>query len=374
MAENRRNQPRMADLKAEEWLPAGWKVEIRVRKTGKKDRYYVDPASGNLFRSIKDIHRYLLTGKLGGRVTKSKQSSTGSNDVKLDNNKAPLKKGASKKEKSQSHVVAQTRKSSVKGKQKEVSGCEDLKEKAKIRKIARSAQKEESMPFFIDDSDQCGEGATLGLLNLPEIIESMPKEEGSHGTVYVSAPAIGALLGRPLVENGAKQQIEDTSWKWLPRKPMPLLAREEPIGDYQKPKQEAGVPGGIFHESPCLADDYAARAEVIDAFKASQVLLASEDRNPSNAMDDQTGMVNMESTSADNPGWPVALPFRDLCSDPCIDFAIKTLTGAIDPALEDYLQAHLCSSRSQVDIGLKVEGSLVEQPGTEREHAVSESD
>lgn len=25
-------------MKAEDWLPEGWKVEIRIRKSGKKDR------------------------------------------------------------------------------------------------------------------------------------------------------------------------------------------------------------------------------------------------------------------------------------------------------------------------------------------------
>ncbi|KAL7582584.1 methyl-CpG-binding domain-containing protein 13 [Lactuca sativa] len=59
----------------EEELPPGWKVEVKTR-TGvngiKKDRYYTDPATGYIFRSLVDVHRYLKTGDVGPRAKKPK--------------------------------------------------------------------------------------------------------------------------------------------------------------------------------------------------------------------------------------------------------------------------------------------------------------
>ncbi|KAI3705796.1 hypothetical protein L1987_76038 [Smallanthus sonchifolius] len=59
---------------AEELLP-GWTKEVKVRKTGsatKVDRYYTDPVTGYIFRSLRDVQRYLKTGKLGRLAIKPK--------------------------------------------------------------------------------------------------------------------------------------------------------------------------------------------------------------------------------------------------------------------------------------------------------------
>ncbi|XP_019192138.1 PREDICTED: methyl-CpG-binding domain-containing protein 13 isoform X1 [Ipomoea nil] len=47
-----------------EGLPPGWTKEIRVKKKGgktRKDPYYIDPESGQVFRSLKEVFRYLGT-------------------------------------------------------------------------------------------------------------------------------------------------------------------------------------------------------------------------------------------------------------------------------------------------------------------------
>ncbi|KAI3783980.1 hypothetical protein L1987_43071 [Smallanthus sonchifolius] len=59
---------------AEELLP-GWTKEVKVRKTGsatKVDRYYTDPVTGYIFRSLRDVQRYLKTGELGRLAIKPK--------------------------------------------------------------------------------------------------------------------------------------------------------------------------------------------------------------------------------------------------------------------------------------------------------------
>lgn len=41
------------------WLPAGWKVEVRARKKGKKEKWYIDPSKGLKFCSKVDVLHYL---------------------------------------------------------------------------------------------------------------------------------------------------------------------------------------------------------------------------------------------------------------------------------------------------------------------------
>ncbi|KAK1431690.1 hypothetical protein QVD17_08236 [Tagetes erecta] len=62
----------------EELLP-GWTKEVKIRKTGsatKVDRYYTDPVTGYIFRSLRDVQRYLKTGELGRLAKKPKMKET----------------------------------------------------------------------------------------------------------------------------------------------------------------------------------------------------------------------------------------------------------------------------------------------------------
>lgn len=47
-------------------------------------QYYTDPVNGYIFRSLKDIDRYLLSGKLGKHVTKNKLKNIDSTNERLD--------------------------------------------------------------------------------------------------------------------------------------------------------------------------------------------------------------------------------------------------------------------------------------------------
>ena len=47
-------------------------------------QYYTDPVNGYIFRSLKDIDRYLLSGKLGKHVTKNKLKNINSGNERLD--------------------------------------------------------------------------------------------------------------------------------------------------------------------------------------------------------------------------------------------------------------------------------------------------
>ncbi|XP_031269363.1 methyl-CpG-binding domain-containing protein 13 isoform X1 [Pistacia vera] len=75
-----------------EGLPPGWIKEIRVTKTAnkvRKDPVYIDPVSGYFFRSMRDASRYLETGKIGRLAYKPKDkgSNDGGHDEELENDK-----------------------------------------------------------------------------------------------------------------------------------------------------------------------------------------------------------------------------------------------------------------------------------------------
>ncbi|KAL5815383.1 hypothetical protein ACOSQ4_026024 [Xanthoceras sorbifolium] len=61
-------------------LPPGWIKETRTRKTAfgsKKDPYYMDPVSGYIFRSKRDVLRYLETGEISKYAFKQAKNDIG---------------------------------------------------------------------------------------------------------------------------------------------------------------------------------------------------------------------------------------------------------------------------------------------------------
>ncbi|KAJ8554457.1 hypothetical protein K7X08_025135 [Anisodus acutangulus] len=98
------------------WLPDGWKVEVKARKKGKKEKWYSDPSKGLEFCSKADVLRYL--------------SSVDSNCSKNSDTKEMEKKGTGKTEEATSEGLP--------------SGwIKELKVRRKGRKIRKD-------PYYID--------------------------------------------------------------------------------------------------------------------------------------------------------------------------------------------------------------------------------
>ncbi|XP_073312286.1 uncharacterized protein [Primulina huaijiensis] len=94
-AEQNKGKPSLAAVAAEsssvEGLPPGWIKEIRASKSGnkiRKDPYYTDPISGYVFRSKKDVMRYLETNDIGSCAVTPKRREP--DDLKLIENKISL--------------------------------------------------------------------------------------------------------------------------------------------------------------------------------------------------------------------------------------------------------------------------------------------
>ncbi|CAN0902730.1 hypothetical protein LINGRAHAP2_LOCUS22154 [Linum grandiflorum] len=74
--------PAIDDGKADEVLPEGWTVQVNIRKDGRKDRRYTEPIHGYTFRSMKEVNRYVESGLLGSRSTRSpRDKDAAANDL-----------------------------------------------------------------------------------------------------------------------------------------------------------------------------------------------------------------------------------------------------------------------------------------------------
>ncbi|GAB2249876.1 hypothetical protein Droror1_Dr00013235 [Drosera rotundifolia] len=325
----------MGDLRVDEWLPVGWNVEVKIGKNGKKESYYVDPVNGYMFRSIKDIDRYLLTGELGRNVAKPKEQAVGGSNTKLDIVSSPSKQHASKKKKK---VLNGSNKWEKPGRSPKKKPIANSRKTTKPWKSLRSSSDDiDSVPFFKGDSPGQGERAS---------------------TSYFSASAFGSLLRTQASDYEAKHD-EAMIPGWVPG--------ADPNGEFQSFLLEAAGPEPFFPECTWLDNEYTTEAELfgtVDDFHSSDMLLGSRDSESLfsvlSAVDDRDRMAGMETRTAEDPGSPHGFLFGDIYSDPCIDFAIKTLTSTLDPASGDYLQRQLgSSSTSSNDLngsGVQAEG------------------
>ncbi|KAJ8642832.1 hypothetical protein MRB53_004580 [Persea americana] len=70
--------------KSPDGLPPGWTKEIKFRKKRgdgfRRDPYYTESATGYIFRSLRDVIRYLETGDVGIHVSKPKKMCTSAKD------------------------------------------------------------------------------------------------------------------------------------------------------------------------------------------------------------------------------------------------------------------------------------------------------
>lgn len=72
-------------------LPEGWTVEVKVRKNGRKDKYYIDPLKGYIFQSRRDVLRYCENGEVG-KYVKSMGKDIADGEMEDDNVSTPIAK------------------------------------------------------------------------------------------------------------------------------------------------------------------------------------------------------------------------------------------------------------------------------------------
>ncbi|XP_041002831.1 uncharacterized protein LOC121248431 isoform X1 [Juglans microcarpa x Juglans regia] len=370
-----------------EGLPPGWIKEVRVTKKGhkiRKDPLYTDPISGYVFRSMKDVSRYLETGELGRLAFKPKDKVSIGVELECDN--------------TSSHDVAKKQKLalSIPGKQIICDQSPKLNDMAKDEQIPKSACTEKCLPLPEHTSDQSGRlDIHLSSSNLPEakVSEQIKGKNNSNESLFVSAPAVGFLPDNQSLRNegtihevgkaqlGMRKPKNKKEYN-LPRRaskrlagldidPTPELKTSQARRIVVKQSGEAGAstppccsPGSLApweSQQPTQLEGELEAESNVDSSKSTKVLestnrthsyadlttpvehtgkaqrehkdeqkqqssTASPVRNAA-ILEEHAGKVEKGKENNEKPDIPIELPSMDLWSDPCIQFAIKTLTG-----------------------------------------------
>ncbi|KAL6321626.1 hypothetical protein AAG906_025458 [Vitis piasezkii] len=329
-----------------EGLPPGWIKEIKIQKkcgTVRRDAYYTDPVNGYIFRSMKDTLRYLKTGDPGRLAFKPKPRDSG--DINLEDDKT------------YSPVVPRKQELAGGGARRQITRGQSLK----LGKIAS----EEGIP----KSACSGAKVTESSLYLSEAKGSEPIGEKSDDAKNVldSAPLVEPLAEKQPLENRAKEQKSHD----LPRRASKRLAGLEADVTPELKTTNRGSRVAAGHSGEIEAGIAEAEPETKCSFQPSQkleVLLESnsgktpvEDLVPP---EEQAEKVEAENKDKEKHGCSLSLPlgdgpipiehaglpFGDSWTDPCIEFAIKTLTSD-HLSIEDYFQQQLSSPHAQTNNG-----------------------
>lgn len=71
------------EISSFDWLPAGWTVEARVRRNGKRDKCYTDPSNKHKFYSKSEVLRYLKSVRIKREGEPTRKSSRNRLGVKV---------------------------------------------------------------------------------------------------------------------------------------------------------------------------------------------------------------------------------------------------------------------------------------------------
>ncbi|XP_022764892.1 methyl-CpG-binding domain-containing protein 13-like isoform X2 [Durio zibethinus] len=366
---------------AAEGLPPGWTKEVRITKRAnrvRKDPFYTDPVSGYVFRSMKDALRYVETGELGRLAFKPKDKGSNDEDFEDDNICEPA---------------------IVEGQKVAVNGTTDETEKQSAEQVSNLSGriKEEEMLTSASTGGQTSlskhtpdqhKGAELSSLILSEAkgSEQIGVKDSKEG-VHASGNVVGVLLDKQSRENGmTKDETEKTQEGRgktklkkalnIPRRaskrlagvaldPTPEIkttrARRSSIKQLSEIVPDAAensFPVSCIHRASKQPDQLESALETsfaFDASKSKELILAPNNiLSPWDMLAVNSHVGNLETKddedkgvlplgNAANPGVHsgkverdkasdvlgslVDMPLADLWTDPCIAFAIQTLTG-----------------------------------------------
>lgn len=419
----RRQQPTVnvvVEKVVAEGLPEGWTKEIKVkRKNGtiiRRDPYYTDPVSGYVFRSMKDVRRYLDTGDIGRLAYKPPDKDE--IDADLEDSKITLP------------VVTKKQKLSV----VETEGTDDQglqqSECVTDKHMPTSDQPEEVIPVLgvcgssVDAVGREGTDFSCSRVSDAEGLEQkqeksncsekdLPVPEGRTLSEEHSQNLVVAEGNKEIETSIQKSQEKKKKKKGLavPQRASKRLAgiavdptveittvranrgpakhvNQEEVSQAKDTTSGSGVaPEPQSMEQLGLQQDTKCTGEAEEAKETSEVVAAckedfedlEDDRKKQGGAkplqqeslsiaSEHPGNVESVHKSEEKPVLPFDLPSEDILSDPCIEFAIKTLTGiSFDTSTENALE--FSNSRNSLgDLAhLNVHGENMETEKEENE-------
>ncbi|XP_038684434.1 methyl-CpG-binding domain-containing protein 13-like isoform X3 [Tripterygium wilfordii] len=390
-----------------EGLPPGWIKEIKVTKKGCKvrsDRYYTDPVSGYVFRSMKEVSCYLESGELGPYAFKPRNKGCSNAELEDDSSCSPA---IAEKQKLDVDVTrrqitgGQTSKicEIVKNEERDTLACKMELRNSESPEHKDLKQIEQGSDSAIDITPAVSEGGRGTELKRSELqenkdlrhIERVNKSATNTPPAGHEVDIIPDVLsletrmssGKTKRTNPRKRKSKKKIGTQLPCRASKRLAgiTLDPVPELKMANQahrvtakpsDRATAGAARDSSAGAARDSSTGHVACDQLESEQkvrctssmsigVSLDSSDKskhfagnsaNPTEGggkaetkvkadkMQGHSGVsphgnlaimeekVETEINSSDEPGESLNLPLAELWSDPCIAFAIKTLTGA----------------------------------------------
>ncbi|XP_022968221.1 methyl-CpG-binding domain-containing protein 13 isoform X2 [Cucurbita maxima] len=290
-----------------EGLPPGWIREIRETKTAnriRRDSFYIDPVNGNVFRSIREVHRYLTSGTVSRLVYKSRDQRGVDVEFQHDDISSPA---VPKKE---MQAIGKAR--------RQIIWNENLLEPHEITNneaiFPNATSVRESIPHSEPDSSHGEIGSDVLCSTLPE--QSDRKNDFSE---LVTTPSDGPT------KNESKKRQRKTKDMNLTRRASKRLAglQAEPVLEVKTGRRAR----------PGACEEFDKKAVSSTTKSVSQCLENPDVKHETKGIIDPTKSINTNTDSSRKDdvkqGSILKLPVEDLLADPCIAFAVKTLTGEV---------------------------------------------
>ncbi|XP_019192139.1 PREDICTED: methyl-CpG-binding domain-containing protein 13 isoform X2 [Ipomoea nil] len=377
-----------------EGLPPGWTKEIRVKKKGgktRKDPYYIDPESGQVFRSLKEVFRYLGTKDCSKAEPELKDQ--GPNNVEAGGSLSSLPSEAEEQKVGESkaadgqiamnerlklgeeHVIKPNGKKGgviENNYVAQVNNLESNKDSNPIEcqlvsaHVARERGHEEVVPPAGKEvvekhghkiihkkrkklrnnkmaSLPCRTSKRLAGIEADASLELKTYNQGSQAgatkqqkgqtKAVVTNNNLNEGIERPKTGNAAneKKQEDDAT---LPLKKLHSPdpdGNDREVGPNSKDGEKTEITPESSSSSSCVKDMW--MDPCIDfAIKTLTGAIPIGDEKKV----DETPQSSLSCSSAGNPQSSVELPFGgDIWADPCFAFAVKTLTGKEIPITDD---------------------------------------
>lgn len=353
-----------------EGLPPGWIKELKITKSGhkvRKDPYYIDPVSGYIFRSMKDVVRYLETGELGRLAYKPKdKGSLDEHDSENDKDNSPT---AVKKQKigdaessspevkdsmkvdewnnSDSILCPSTPVLEVMAIEKRTVESGDIEDETKKSKPGSKSDKKKVLDLPRRSSKRL---AGVALDPTPELKTTRARRPVAKQSGDELASTVAGVALDPTPESkitaGARQAVAKRSGDKVTSTVAGVALNPTPeskttTGARRAVAKQSGdeVPNAVevsksredsqeSSMSKCHSGDLANLSKNADQIKGKYGSGKNRgfagDLPPQDQAKVETGC---EVEAKPKPESSLDLPFGDLLSDPCIAFAIKTLTG-----------------------------------------------
>ncbi|KAJ4849126.1 hypothetical protein Tsubulata_042101 [Turnera subulata] len=341
-----------------EGLPPGWTKEIKVTTRGhkiRKDPFYTDPVSGYIFRSLKDALRYVESGEVGRLAFKRKDK--GNKHVELEDDKTPSPAVAEKQKLAvdgtspvmseqssnlcESSMDEQIHNSSCKGGTKDFDQTYDHSELTEDKGADQAEAKSDSV-----------RNATVGIA-AAELMDKQPlesraakDENGSYAVrkrkkskdLNLPRRSSKRLAGLPLDPTPELQTRKRTSPAAVKQPSETIAGACESSSLCQLETELKGKQALERTENMKMSEELGkgkhsvgnsekdGRTETVEAAEKHEGNVVSPPGRVGVAEEDAR-KIGTEAIVDEKPVLPLDPSLGELWQDPCIAFAIKTLTG-----------------------------------------------